>query len=231
MELPKDADKFGRYYLDMLMEKEYSKSYDILSKEAKDQGTIEKHKEIIDIISKELGKYTSIKIVGYNIFEVSKQHITYNLTYELQYPDKWALFSIRFVKVKNEFIVEAYNISPLKESLEDMNKFTFKGKGFIHYLFLIFMIAEVLFTIYALVLCIKTVMKKKVVWLLFILCGIVSISLNWSTSAINIQFLSIQFLLGVGFFKSGPYAPWILTFSIPLGAILFLVRRKKIQAK
>jgi hypothetical protein len=226
LEVPKDAEEFGQKYLDMLVEKEYVKSYDIFSEEVKKQFTIEKHKGAIDIIDTEFGKYNSIKTVGWHIFH-APERTTYNLSYELQYPGKWALFSIRFAKVNNEFIMEGYNISPLKDSLENMNKFSFKGKGIIHYLFLLFMIAEVLFIIYVLTLCIKTRMKKKVLWFLFILCGVVSISLNWSEGVVNIQPLSIQFILGVSFFKQGPYAPWILTFTIPLGAILFLIKRKR----
>ncbi len=36
---------------------------------------------------------------------------------------------------------------------------------------------------------------------------------------------------GVGMVKMGLYAPWILKVSFPLGAILFLIKRRKLQSK
>jgi hypothetical protein len=40
--------------------------------------------------------------------------------------------------------------------------------------------------------------------------------------------LSIQ-LIPTSAFKSGPYAPWIVHISVPLGAFLFLLKRRKIK--
>ncbi|WP_115532162.1 hypothetical protein [Trinickia dinghuensis] len=43
---------------------------------------------------------------------------------------------------------------------------------------------------------------------------------------------SISFaFLGAGFLSAGPYAPVILNIAIPVGAIVFLVRRRSLIAK
>jgi hypothetical protein len=227
-QVPNEAEAFGNKYLDLLLMKEEIKSYDLLTDEAKKQFALDKHKEIIDKINLEFGQYKSIKMVGGNVLNYDGQ-LSYSLSYELEYASKWALFSIDFKGGNNKFEVRRYNVAPLSDSLEHSTRFTFEGKGIVHYLFLVFMLIEFLFIIYVAVNCLRTQMKKKVLWVLFILCGICSISFNWESGYVSVQPLSIQFMFGISAFKMGLYAPWIMTFSIPLGAILFLIKRKKLD--
>jgi len=60
----------------------------------------------------------------------------------------------------------------------------------------------------------------------FILFGFVQITVNWTDGGININPLYFQ-LLGAGFSKGSPYAPVLISISIPVGAVMFLLRRKK----
>jgi hypothetical protein len=69
--------------------------------------------------------------------------------------------------------------------------------------------------------------KRKWLWLIFIALGLFQFHLNWTTGAWNLQPLSFL-LLGAGFTKAAPAAPLILSVAFPLGAILFLARRKSI---
>jgi len=64
-------------------------------------------------------------------------------------------------------------------------------------------------------------------WIIFILFGFVTFSLNWTTGEFEIQLISIK-LFGVGIIKLGIIAPWIVSFSIPIGAIIFWIKRKKV---
>jgi hypothetical protein len=123
--------------------------------------------------------------------------------------------------------IDGFNVQPIKDSLENMNKFTFDGKGALYYLVFSLAIAIPVFIIYTTVLCARTkIEKRKWLWLIFILCGLTNFSLNWTTG--EWRFLPMQFeLLGAGFF-SVPYGPWILSVGLPLGAVVFLLRRRKL---
>ncbi len=88
-----------------------------------------------------------------------------------------------------------------------------------------------LFILATLVECVRTpIPRRKWLWVLFILLGFGSIQLNWTTADYAIQAFHVN-LLGAGAVASGRYAPWVLSFGIPLGAITFWSRRKEFLTK
>ena len=89
-------------------------------------------------------------------------------------------------------------------------------------------ICTIIFIVLALIICIKTRLKNKWIWTIFILLGFIKISFNWATGTFDYQIISLQ-LLGIGLTKFHPYGPWFLSTSIPVGAIIFLFKRKKIS--
>jgi hypothetical protein len=56
--------------------------------------------------------------------------------------------------------------------------------------------------------------------------GFVSVTLDWTYGGIHINPFYVT-LFGTAFSSGGPYGPVILGFSFPVGAIVFLLRRKK----
>ena len=84
--------------------------------------------------------------------------------------------------------------------------------------------------------------KRKWLWIISSsLIGIGKVTMNWSTGKLsliqetvnatgghsyNFDFLSFQ-LFGASAFAQ-PYGPWILSVSLPFGAILFLLKRKSL---
>ena len=155
---------------------------------------------------------------------------TYFFTYEYEFEQKWLLVYVGLRKPSSESpkIVQ-FAVYQVDRSLKETHKFTLQGIKWIHYFFLIFCVACPLFILATLIACIRTKLKKrKWLWIIFILVGFVQFSLNWTTGQDWIKFLQFQFL-GAGFVRTSVYSPWILSFSIPVGAILFWVRRKKIR--
>lgn len=69
--------------------------------------------------------------------------------------------------------------------------------------------------------------KRRWLWLLFILVGFGGVKLNWGTGAL-VAFMPINFqLLSLGVFRGlAITSPWIITFSVPVGALTFLSRAK-----
>ena len=65
-------------------------------------------------------------------------------------------------------------------------------------------------------------------WALFILFGIGSFRINWTTGETQLSALALR-LLGASV-TGTLYGPWILSVSFPLGALAFLFRRKALPA-
>jgi hypothetical protein len=150
-----------------------------------------------------------------------------NLTFQYKYPGKWLLVNVVLKKRGGDTVVMGVNVQPLRDSLESINRFTFEGKDGVQYIVLAATVIVPLFILYALVLCARTsIPKRKWLWILFILVGFAQVTLNWSDGNVHINPLRVQ-LFGAGFWKAGPFAPWLLSVSLPIGAIVFLLRRKK----
>src|SRR5690606_22891732 len=122
------------------------------------------------------------------------------------------------------------NATPLAASLQEINGFSFKNADGTHYLFLAAATIIPVFIITTLVVCIRTkIARRKWLWVIFILLGVTSFSLNWTTGQTGVSPLSIQ-LLGVSATASSVYSPWIISVSLPIGAIVFWLRRRKLTA-
>lgn len=122
------------------------------------------------------------------------------------------------------------NFAPYNKSLQEINRFSFKDKRSIHYFFFIMLILVPLFIFISIFFCIKTPLKRKWLWIIFILLGFVAFKLNWTSGDYEIQILQFK-LLGAGIINYGVISPWILSFSVPIGAIIFWFKRFKIIKK
>jgi len=123
-----------------------------------------------------------------------------------------------------------YNIrvNPIPKSLEEINAFTFSGTSFRHYLILLIAIGMPIFILYTIVLCIRTKMKRKWLWIIFMLLGFGKYSFNWTSGLMGFMPIAIQ-LIPISAFKGGPYAPWIINISVTIGALSFYLKRRKVK--
>jgi hypothetical protein len=58
-----------------------------------------------------------------------------------------------------------------------------------------------------------------------VLLGVVRFSFNWTSGALTIVPMSLQ-LLGSNFSKGSPFEPLVISTSIPVGAIVYLLQRR-----
>lgn len=150
-----------------------------------------------------------------------------NLTFQYSYPRTWLLANVVIQKRGNDAVVSRLNVQQLADSLENINRFAIDGKGIRHFVVLGLALGVPLLILFSTVLCIMTPMaKRKWVWLVFILIGVGQVTLNWTDGTLDINPLGFQ-VLGAGFWKASAYGPLLLSVSVPLGAILFLFRRRK----
>ena len=151
-----------------------------------------------------------------------------NITYEYQYPNKWLLFNVATQKKGKIFTIIGFRLTPISDSLENLNRFTLHGKSPMQYLVLMWGCLTVLFILCALVLCVRTrIEKRKWLWILFILFGMGEVLVNWTTGQWSFSPLSFELFGFSGF--SNVYGPWIIKVSFPLGALIFLLRRRKLE--
>lgn len=180
------------------------------------------------------GQPESMKIVGAYTSYFSKlgspqQGAVFNLTYEYQYRDGWVIANVVLERQHDQLVIEGLHAERMADSLEARNAFTLQGKSAVHWLMLALVIADVLLCLYAFVLCLRTpIARRKWLWALFTLLGVTTLRFDWSSGHFAFQSLSVQ-LFGASAMAQ-PYGPWVLGLSIPLGAIWFLVVRRRLMA-
>jgi len=151
-----------------------------------------------------------------------------DISYELHFPHAWVAGDIVVDTENNTQVVSGIHFRQYPNSFEEMNRFSLQGKTPFHYLVLACCIAVPIFIVCVLIVCIRTgPIRRKWLWILFILFGVTQLQFNWTTAAWNCQPVSIL-LFGSSYLQSGPFAPWVLSFGFPLGAVIFLLRRKKL---
>jgi hypothetical protein len=173
------------------------------------------------------GEPLQAKVVGANTFIINETKTT-NLTLQYEYPGPiWILANVVIQSVGNKWAVTGLNAQSIPTSLEESSRFTFKEKTPLHFVMLILAGAVAVFVLFSLVVCIRTpVPKKKWLWIIFVLFGVGQFIIDWGSGQFRFNPLGFQ-LFGFGASKAGPYAPWFITVSLPIGAIVFLFKRKK----
>ncbi len=178
------------------------------------------------------GEPTEIKLVDYRWMKFQpKDTKETNLTFQYEGEDGWAAASVSLIEDSRGMMLKGLWVNRIPEPLEAMNTFTLKGKSSTHYAFIFLTIAIPILIVWSLVRCIKTPMRRlKWLWVIFILIGFCALSINWSTGEVAVQLVTLR-VPAVIPQRVGLYGPWVLTVSIPVGAIIFLLRRDALALK
>ena len=176
------------------------------------------------------GAPTSIEVAGLNVHTVNwadkgtTRHVALSLQY--QFGDKWFLVNARWRRPDTgALLIESLHVGPLRASLQEINRFALGGKSAIHYTVLGLAVALPLFSLTVLGLCLLTPIPvwRKALWSVPILFGLTTVSLNWTSGAMVWQPLHVLILSGG--YSQTDLGPVILSIALPLGAIVFLLRR------
>lgn len=166
----------------------------------------------------------SVKLVGAQTVHASGR-TTRSLTFEYGFHDTWVLLSVTTQDVSGHTSLTGLHVQRLAQSLEEQNRFTLVGKSPLQYTILVLTVLLPLFTLYALVVCARRKLPgRKWPWILFILFGVCRVAVNWTTGAWAVSPLYIQLFSASA--VQPLYGAWTLSVSIPLGAIIFLLRRR-----
>ena len=174
------------------------------------------------------GEPKSITLVGAHRL-LMDDATTVNTTYEYEFADRLLLFNIALKSKGDKTTIVGFNMVPQHQSLTEQNKFTLDGKAPMLYAVLALTVLLPLFTLFVLVLCIRTPLKgRKWPWVLFVIVGFGNLSVNWTSGDWSFLPVAAQFFSASAF--APPYGPWMLGVSLPLGALMFLLLRGKLRA-
>jgi len=170
----------------------------------------------------------SVKTVGaYGSCETRKGCET-QVTLEYRFPDRWMLVQLVVHRRDGKSTITEFHLQTLAESLEETYRFTLRGKTALEYAILLMALVAFGLTVYSLVLCIRTPMKRrKWLWILFILVGFGEVEVNWATGEVSHKILHILLLSGGTYGQ--PYGPVFIMVGLPLGPILFLMLRDRLR--
>ncbi|MGK7390696.1 MAG: hypothetical protein ACNS60_10100 [Candidatus Cyclobacteriaceae bacterium M2_1C_046] len=160
----------------------------------------------------------------YTSFMGKNPTTNYIVEYEQELDEQSIYFFFNILEEGNKLTIIGFDARSMEIPLKKIHAFTFAGKPMINYIFFAIAITSVGFIIFTLIAAIQTPIKRKWLWIIGILFAFIKFKLNWTTSEFDFQLISFQ-LLGAGFSKSGLAAPWFLTFSIPVFAIVFWVKK------
>lgn len=216
----------ARHYIDSLRQRRYQEIEQAADPSIAGPSVHATLVKMADLIP--AGEPTSVTLIGAQQVNPGDSS-TINLSYEYNFSGTWLLANVAIKKQGGRSTIVGLNVYPQPSSLEQRNKFTLSGKNLLQYFVLAMAVILPLFTLYVLVVCLGTKLKgRKWPWVLFILVGVGKIAVNWTTGDWGIQSLSVQLLSASVY--APLYGPWTLAISIPLGAIVFLLRRRELAA-
>lgn len=176
------------------------------------------------------GEPVAVTLVGasrvhMSSFSDNTDKTTVNSTFEYDFGGKWVLVNVVVQDKGGTKTITGFHVQPQALSLEQQNRFTLSGKSAYHYAVLAGAVAAAALSLYALVLCIRTPLRRrKWLWILFIVLGFGKVSVNWATGQWGVMPLAVQLFSASAMAQF--YGPWIVSFSLPIGAVLFLIRRR-----
>ena len=166
--------------------------------------------------------------VGYNVFTVAgaPDRRRMGVTYELSGHGRWLLATVEMSGTGDAERIIGLRIVPRTQSLASESAFTFRGKGPAHFLVLLMAIVCAGGSLVTAVVVARTRMPRRWLWAFVALVGAMVVQFDWSSGASRVLLFQVV-LLSAGFAKAGPFAPWIVSFAMPVGAVLALDRRRR----
>ena len=226
----KPADNFSRTFIEKVINGNLESAYldiepKLLNQEAK-EFIINANRNISN------GKLNKISVVEYNwktMFSTSSEKFSeYKLSYEYEFANKNILFRTILQEKNNKFVVVMFNGEILPGKLSELTKFNFESKSIVHYIFLSFAIVTPIFIFITLFYMLRSriTTKQKIIWSIAILIVCFpKFVIDWNNGTTDFNFLNFS-LFGSGFTKPNLYSAWLISFHIPIGALVYWFKKK-----
>jgi len=166
---------------------------------------------------------------------------SYEASYEVQTEERFHLFRYGLLDVGDGPLLTQFYVNQNDVSFEKVNAFNSVEKTPLRVIFISAMVIVLCFIVFTVYCCARTKgLKRKWLWIIFILFGIHGLNLNWTTGEIsqtffsydavtqNFNFSLVQFnLLGASATKASVLSPWVISVFFPLGAVVFWLKHSK----
>ncbi|HET7551386.1 MAG TPA: hypothetical protein VFK04_08845 [Gemmatimonadaceae bacterium] len=217
---PADADARARGYLDLFTRGNVDSAVARLAPTLRSATARSELEKVATLLSAE--PVDSMKIVGANTMTWPGRRRV-NLTYELYLqPSGWLLANVATLDSAGTWVVEGVSARPLSRPIEESARFSLSHKPLVDYLWLVIAgLCAVLSVGAAVFIATRRQMPNHWWWALASLVGVGGYSLNWATGQTGMSLFKVQ-LFSAAALQMGPFAPWIVTFSFPLGAVVAL---------
>jgi hypothetical protein len=183
-------------------------------------------------VLKATGSSPTISQVFWSTFRSLKQDLQRDqLVYHVVGAEAAALVFVTAETANGKTLLTGFRCEPAPRNLRERYPLIARGLPLVNYLFLLVWMAVGVTILSALVLWCRRRPQRRWLWLVAILLGVGKIGLYWlpgpfSWSYVRVQAISVSFL-GVGAVKFPLYDPWLLTISIPAGALAFLALSRR----
>ncbi len=225
--VPKDDDAFARRFIDALRAADFAATDQMLAPSLNNEKTQAGLRQISQVLGR--GEVLTTEVIGCFVsYHASSQ--TTNLSYQLHLSEGWVAGNVVIAREEGKSAIVGAAFQSIPDSLEVTHQFTFAGKSLRHYLVFVICVVIPGVVLVALVLCIRSRVRRKWLWILFILLGVVQFRFNWTSGKFDIQPLSFL-LFGGSALRGSLHAPWILGFALPVGAVVFLIKRRTLVLK
>ncbi|MFQ5465188.1 MAG: hypothetical protein ACE5EI_04595 [Thermodesulfobacteriota bacterium] len=225
--VPREADGVARKFIRDLVDGDFAGAEAAVFHEFVTPELDGQLRDVHDRLS--ASEVVSVRLVKYN--NIYKHAFTHEIVrsflfYEVKARDGW--FEVQTVVDNDSGARSVYGffIEPASASLADINAFTLRGKSLRQYTILLLAVAVPLFIIYVFILCLRSRTDRKKSWLVVILLGVGSLTVNWTTGAPDWGIMSVSFL-GIEPLRDGLDGPWMISVAMPIGAILFYLRWRR----
>ncbi len=172
------------------------------------------------------GPPAQVRLLGWNVNKTETEMTEVaQLSFEMTYPSGWYFVQMDFRGSPWALELTRLNVDRLPGPLAVVNAFTLRGRTARHYLFLLMMAAAAGTVVTALRRWyrIRGSLRHRWWWLVGILALPISASLDWTNGEISYRVPQLRIGLVLEIVRASIDGPWIFTFSVPIGAIVFLI--------
>jgi len=225
-----EKQKVAREYIQRLVDGDLAGLAAELDPKFRKGNEAEKLKEMRALIP--AGVPAVVNLVGYQTSRFARD-VNYRVTHQFRSGPRWIVVNVTWRENPNlPRVLTGIQVTPLDRSLQEINAFSLRRvRPARYYVVLAAAILVPLFILVTLIVCLRTKFpRRKWLWIVFILVGFGQYSFNWTNGSTGWNVLHLQ-LFGAGAAAASMYAPWIISVSLPVGAVAFWIKRRRMKSR
>jgi hypothetical protein len=174
-----------------------------------------------------LSETTEVDLINFRFFKsFSEDKVDESFAYHAKGRSRAALVFVSVRTLDGVTTIRSFKVHQVPIDLKSLYPFTFLGMHPLHYLVLVLSISVPIFILVTVVAIARSSRRRKWLWILFTVFGFGKFGVQWLVGGRwFFQLFAFQ-VLGASVLKNPLYEPWVLSVSLPLGAILFWVTNR-----